>query len=230
GRAARDVEALLAEAKLGGRVAFSVMDVASGAPLEGHGTRTGLPPASVTKAITAVYALDTLGPEYRFGTRLMTDGTVRDGVLRGDLVLAGGGDPTLDTDALADMAARLKNLGIHEVRGTFRVWAGALPFEREIDPAQPPHAGYNPALSGLSLNFNRVRFGWKRNGSDYTVTMDARSGRHRPEVRVARMALADRRSPVYTYRDGGSHDSWTVARGALGNGGARWLPVRKPAQ
>jgi D-alanyl-D-alanine carboxypeptidase/D-alanyl-D-alanine-endopeptidase (penicillin-binding protein 4) len=87
---------------------------------------------------------------------------------------------------------------------------------------------YNPSVSGLNLNFNRVHFEWRRSGNGYAVSMDARSDKYRPEVRVARMAVADRSGPVYTYRDGGDHDSWTVARAALGNAGSRWLPVRRP--
>jgi D-alanyl-D-alanine carboxypeptidase/D-alanyl-D-alanine-endopeptidase (penicillin-binding protein 4) len=115
------------------------------------------------------------------------------------------------------------------VRGRFRVWGGGLPYERAIDPGQPPYVGYNPAISGLNLNFNRVHFGWKRAGDAYEVTIDARSASYRPEVRIARMQVEDRRGPVYTYEDREGRDHWTVARGALGNGGARWLPVRRPA-
>ncbi|MEQ9259660.1 MAG: D-alanyl-D-alanine carboxypeptidase/D-alanyl-D-alanine-endopeptidase, partial [Roseovarius sp.] len=177
---------------------------------------------------TALYALDTLGTGYRFQTRLLADGTLKDGVLRGDLILAGGGDPTLDTDGLAEMAARLKAAGLREVTGRLRVWGGALPFERVIDTTQPEHVGYNPSISGMNLNYNRVHFEWRRSGGSYAVSMDARSGKYRPEVRVARMAVASRSLPVYTYADKGDHDAWTVASGALGNGGARWLPVRKP--
>ena len=55
------------------------------------------------------------------------------GVVQGDLVLAGGGDPTLDTDTLADMARRLKAAGVREVRGQFKVWGGALPQLHQID-------------------------------------------------------------------------------------------------
>ncbi len=228
GRVAPGAEALVDAANLGGRVTFSVMDVDSGLILEGRGGREGQPPASVTKAVTALYALETLGAGYRFATRLLATGPVQNGVLAGDLILAGGGDPTLDTDALAALAAELKRKGVRAVKGRFRVWGGALPFERVIDPSQPEHVGYNPSISGLNLNFNRVHFEWKRGGDGYSVSMDARSKSYRPAVTIARMAIARRKGPVYTYRDGGDHDAWTVASAALGNGGARWLPVRKP--
>ena len=58
--------------------------------------------------------------------------------------------------------------------------------------------------------------------------MEARSDAHRPPVSMARMEVLARSVPVYTYVDRNGRDEWTVARGALGDGGARWLPVRKP--
>ena len=154
---------------------------------------------------------------------------MRDGRLEGDLVLAGSGDPTLDTDALFALAAQLKETGLREVTGRFLLWDGALPRIAEIDPSQPDHVGYNPAVGGLNLNFNRVHFEWRRAGGGWSTAMDARSSSHRPAVRVARMTVADRSLPIYTYERGTGVDRWTVARGALGNGGSRWLPVRHPA-
>jgi D-alanyl-D-alanine carboxypeptidase/D-alanyl-D-alanine-endopeptidase (penicillin-binding protein 4) len=153
---------------------------------------------------------------------------VVDGVVQGDLLLAGGGDPTLDTEALAALAASLKVAGVTAVKGGFKVWGGALAFTPEIDIEQPAHVSYSPAVSGLNLNYNRVHFEWRRAGSSYEVEMDARSGPHRPAVRFARMDVVQRSLPVYTYEDREGRDDWTVARGALGDGGARWLPVRKP--
>ncbi len=228
GRTAPEVAGLIARARLGAQVSFAVAEVSSGLMLETHAARVGMPPASVAKVVTSLYALDALGPGFRFQTRLIALGSVRDGVLRGDLVLAGGGDPTLDTDGLAEMAAGLKATGLREVRGRLRVWGGALPFERAIEPNQPGHVSYNPAVSGLNLNYNRVRFEWKRAGGKWVVSMDARSSKYRPEVRVARISVARREMPVYTYSDQGDHEQWTVASAALGKGGARWLPVRKP--
>lgn len=222
------VSDLLSEADLGGQVGFAVADAFTGEMLEVHHPLRGMPPASVAKAITCAYALDRLGPGHRFRTRLEADGAINNGRLEGDLWLVGSGDPVLDTNALATMASDLRELGLREVTGRLMVADGALPNVFEIDTSQPDHVGYNPAISGLNLNFNRVHFEWQRNGSGYDISLDARSETLRPAVRTARMDVAERSVPVYTYAQVEGRDHWTVARGALGNSGARWLPVRKP--
>ncbi len=224
----RDAEALCAEAGLSGRLGYMVADARTGQLLEHRNPLLGLPPASVLKSITAQYALEALGPAHAFATRVMATGPLVDGRLDGDLVLVGGGDPLLDTDGLAELAAALKAAGLREVKGRFLVHDGALPRIETIDPGQPDQLGYNPAVSGLNLNFNRVHFEWKRAGESYDVTMDARSGSYRPNVAMTRMRLADRKAPIYTYASQGGVEDWTVARSALGAGGSRWLPVRRP--
>ncbi|WGW04093.1 D-alanyl-D-alanine carboxypeptidase/D-alanyl-D-alanine endopeptidase [Tropicibacter oceani] len=221
-------EALIERANLGGKVSFCVADARTGLTLEDHMPALSQPPASVAKALTAAYALELLGPEHRFVTRVMATGGVSEGVVQGDLILAGGADPTLDTDTLAGLAAALKEAGITAVKGGFKVWGGALPFVARIDTEQPDHVSYSPAVSGLNLNYNRVHFEWKRAGQGYNVAMEGRSERHRPSVHFARMGVVPRSLPVYTYEDKAGRDEWTVAKGALGDGGARWLPVRKP--
>jgi D-alanyl-D-alanine carboxypeptidase/D-alanyl-D-alanine-endopeptidase (penicillin-binding protein 4) len=228
-RAVRSVGDILSEAKLAGKVSFAVSNTATGMALETHDATVARPPASVTKAITALYALDALGPDHRFETQLLATGGVVNGEIIGDLILVGGSDPTLDTDALASMAANLKATGIIGVKGGFRVYEAVLPVLARIDPEQPDQVGYNPGVSGLALNYNRVHFEWKRSGDgNYAITMEGRSERYRPAVRMAAMQIRDRSTPVYTYEDLEGVDAWTVARGALGRNGARWLPVRKP--
>lgn len=220
---------LVRAAGLTGALSFAVLDTASGALLEGQNPDMPLPPASVAKALTAAYALDSLGAGHRFRTRLIATGAVSGGVIAGDLVLAGGGDPVLDTDALADLAAALRRAGITQVQGQFLVYDGALPRINQIDGDQAVQAGYNTAIVGINLNFNRVHFQWTRQGSSYELVLDARGRRHQPRVSFATMELAAGSTPVYTFRNGEGRDHWTVARGALGNSGARWLPVRQPA-
>lgn len=227
-RAVRGVDEITAEARLTGNVSFAVSDTETGEKLEALEGDVARPPASVAKAITALYALDALGPEHRFKTQLLATGGVAGGEIMGDLVLVGGADPTLSTDGLATMAANLKAAGIIGVRGGFKVYEAAIPVLDRIDAKQPDQVGYNPGVSALSLNFNRVHFEWRRVSGNYTVTMEGRTDKYRPAVRMAVMQIRDRAAPVYTYEDRGGVDAWTVARGALGGSGSRWLPVRKP--
>lgn len=223
------LDRLVAEAKLGGVTGLAVLDAETGAVIEALGEREVVPPASVLKAITTLFALDRLGPEHRFATRLLATGPVVQGRVQGDLVLVGGGDPTLDTDDLGDMAAALKAAGVTGVTGRFTVWAGALPTLAELAAGQPVQVGYNPALSGMNLNFNRVNLEWKRAPDGWALSMDARGERFLPPVGMARASVVKREHPIFTYRQDGTEEIWTVASGALGKGGSRWLPVRQPA-
>ncbi len=221
-------EALIEAAKLDGKVGFVVADARTGQVLEAHNPLLPLPPASTAKAITSLYAMERLGPGFRFSTDVVATGPVSGGVVQGDVVLVGSGDPTLDTNRLAELAQRMRQAGVTGATGRLRIYEGALPLLSTIDPGQPDHVGYSPGISGLNLNYNRVHFEWKRAGGGYSVAMDARSDRYRPAVRMSRMDVANRSLPVYTYEQRGGVDRWTVASGALGKGGSRWLPVRNP--
>lgn len=227
--AAPAAEALIEAARLGGRVCYAVADARSGALLEAREAEVAMPPASVTKAITALYGLDVLGAGHRFPTRLVATGALGGGRIAGDLVLVGGGDPTLTTDAVGDMAAALRAAGVRGVAGRFLYHSEALPHIDRIDPDQPEHAGYNPAISGLNLNFNRVHVEWRRAGQGWQVVVDARGDRFRPAVELAEVRIVNRAAPVFTYAGEAGHERWTVAAGALNAHGSRWLPVRQPA-
>lgn len=220
---------IIKQAGLSGVVGCVVADLQSGEAFEAVEPDVALPPASVTKAFTALYAIEALGADHQFETRVIAVGNLQDGKLDGDLILAGGGDPNLVTDQLAELAETLKASGLREVSGDFLVWDNALVNLDEIDDTQLDHVGYNPAVTGLNLNFNRVHFEWKREGTTYTTALDARSEKYRPAVTTARMRVVDRGAPVFTYQERDGVDDWTVARRALNNGGSRWLPVRRPA-
>lgn len=223
-----EAPALIDAAKLGGRVGYVVLDARTGTRLEAFEPDQPMPPASVAKTVTSLYAVEHLGRGYRFPTRLIATGPIQGGRIAGDLILAGGGDPTLTTDTLGDMAAALRRKGVTGITGRFLYWGGALPYDRAIDQSQPDYIGYNPAVSGLNLNFNRVYFEWKRGAQGYDLSMDARAERFVPKVYTSRISVAARDLPVYTYSDRGAVEEWTVASAALGKAGGRWLPVRRP--
>jgi D-alanyl-D-alanine carboxypeptidase/D-alanyl-D-alanine-endopeptidase (penicillin-binding protein 4) len=227
----KGVADLVTAAKLGaGVVAFAVADAGTGRLLESTNATMPLPPASVCKAVTALYALEKLGPSHRFTTRVLRTGAINDGRLDGDLILAGGGDPTFDTDKMGDLVASLAARGVRRVTGRFLAYAGALPEMDRIAADQPDHVGYNPAISGLMLNFNRVNFEWKRANGKWSLAMDARGERFVPPVKMAKMRVAARDLPIFAYETSPpAEDHWSVAETALGDDGSRWLPVRHPA-
>lgn len=221
-------EALIEAAKLRGDVSFAVAELGTGRILETSPTAQSLPPASVMKAVTALYALDVLGAEHRFDTKVLATAPIEAGVLKGDLILVGGGDPTVDTDDLAALVDQLVAAGLKSVRGRLVVYGGALPYVEAIDPGQPKHVGYATSVSGICLNFNRVYFDWKKVNGQLQTAMEARSLNHRPAVDVARMALSDRKAPVFDYVNQDGLDQWSVSRHALKKDGGRWLPTRHP--
>ena len=89
--------------------------------------RTLLIPASTAKLVTLAAAATGLGWDFRFETQLLADGPINDGVLHGDLVVRGTGDPTIGgrgtsapddpEDLFTDWATTLKAAGIHRVSG-----------------------------------------------------------------------------------------------------------------
>ncbi|MFF0014427.1 D-alanyl-D-alanine carboxypeptidase/D-alanyl-D-alanine-endopeptidase [Streptomyces sp. NPDC005374] len=105
GKALADVLGpLLHNAALGPRPTAAVVDVAGGKQLYGTGAGTALTPASTTKIATAVAALSALGADHRLTTRAALEADTR------ELVLVGGGDPTLTARKDADSWASLREL------------------------------------------------------------------------------------------------------------------------
>jgi D-alanyl-D-alanine carboxypeptidase/D-alanyl-D-alanine-endopeptidase (penicillin-binding protein 4) len=222
-------DALVTEAGLTGHVGFVLIDMATGEVLDARHPDGPFPPASTAKAITAVYALETLGPEHRFVTELRADGPIRGGTISGALALVGGGDPDLDTDDLADLMDQAARAGLKKVTGVLTVDGRALPSVVRIDPEQPEHVAYNPSVGGLNLNYNRALFEWRKAKGGHDLSVRAAARRNGPAISAVTVALGAPGSAVFTaLGDQGGAEAWTVAPGALGKDGGRWLPVRRP--
>lgn len=228
GSASPGFDSILAEAGLSGDKSIVLVDLDSGRVLEAESPSRALPPASVTKVVTTLYGLRKLGATHRFTTRILATGPVEGGIVQGDLVLMGAGDPHLDSDSFGDLVGQLVTRGITGVSGRFRIYDGALPFIDQIDDQQPDYVGYNPSLSGLILNFNRVYFEWKRGKDGFDLSLSATGARFKPQIEGIGMSVSDRDTPVFAHSQDGKGESWSVRKASLGKGGGRWLPVRRP--
>lgn len=78
-------------------------------------------PASVMKIVTSIAALDKLGVGYRFKTEFRAHGEIKAGVLSGDLIVVGGGDPAFSLADARSAGAALRKAGITSVTGNLIV-------------------------------------------------------------------------------------------------------------
>ena len=107
----------------GSQWSVTVVSLDQGDTLVAHAPDLQLAPASNMKLFTSAAALYYLGPQYRYSTFLLTDGKIENGVLVGDLIVYGTGDPTLSDRFGQKMriwntfADTLTALGVREIRG-----------------------------------------------------------------------------------------------------------------
>jgi D-alanyl-D-alanine carboxypeptidase/D-alanyl-D-alanine-endopeptidase (penicillin-binding protein 4) len=118
-------------------VSVCVLDLTNSKTVAQFNSSQSVTPASVLKLLTTGAALELLGPDFRFETKLATSGTIENGQLAGDIHIQGGGDPSLGSKQvpgnpeafLADWVNAVKNAGIHHVTG--RVLADPSVFDDE---------------------------------------------------------------------------------------------------
>ncbi len=98
-------------------VAVDMRRAISGETLVAHNNQAIFRPASIMKLVTTQAALETLGPNHRWITRLHIDGVQRGDVLQGDLIIEGSGDPRFAYEDLWRLLRQLRAIGIREIRG-----------------------------------------------------------------------------------------------------------------
>src|SRR5580700_9994759 len=113
--------ALAQLARSGAQVSAAAIDLDNDHALDELHPDTHLTPASLTKLVTAAAALNQWPPDKVFHTRLLATGAIVDGELRGDLLLLGAGDPSLDDQSFWSLAAQLRGAGVTRVSGRLLV-------------------------------------------------------------------------------------------------------------
>lgn len=108
-------------------VSFCIADADSGKIIFRHNSERSLIPASVMKLVTSSAAIELLGPDYRFKTSIGYTGRISKffNILNGDIVIRGGGDPSLGSDrfpgyneSFADKwISKFRELDIRDITG-----------------------------------------------------------------------------------------------------------------
>ena len=117
-------------------------------------------PASVMKLITTYAALDQLGADFTWKNRVYIDGTLDQGVLTGNLIVRGSGDPKLVLERIDDLFKQVQARGVREVRGNILLDRSVfdVPDKNPADFDDEPLRPYNAMPDGLLLNFKSLIF------------------------------------------------------------------------
>ena len=218
--AARDDEGQVIAAA-GGRMADAVDARAGQGAFDGapvlkveHQSGQAFNPASTMKLVTTYAALAMLGPEYRWTTRFHTTGTMKNGVLQGDLIMQGGGDPHLVIEDLHALMADLRAKGLTTIRGDLviddsrfavgpaygeafdgdasqaynvRPWAALTNFKASrlvVDP-KSKRLVLDPPLADVQLRYGVVLKGRCRSGATRVSVSDGATPAGRATVAVS---------------------------------------------
>jgi serine-type D-Ala-D-Ala carboxypeptidase/endopeptidase (penicillin-binding protein 4) len=154
-------------------VALVVQEVGALRPLFSLDPSRPMNPASVMKLVTTFTALELLGRDYRWKTEAYLGGPLDAGVLRGDLILKGYGDPKITIEQWQSFMAALRAKGLERVTGDLgldRTWFRPGPH----DPAEfdrEPLKPYNVGPDALLVSFKSVRFVFAPNAAGDAVAL-----------------------------------------------------------
>lgn len=155
-------------------ISISIYNIDSGKEIVGYQSTRSMVPASTLKSITTGAALGILGPDFTFQTQIKYTGQIgADGTLTGDIIIVGGGDPTLGfkrgnlseryDKEMAIWANAIRDAGIRSING--RIIADPSIFESgTVSPKwiyEDIGNYYGAGASGLNIHENKYNLVFK---------------------------------------------------------------------
>ncbi len=138
-----------------------VQSTDSETPMVSHNADRLFNPASTIKVATTLAALIELGPNYTWPTSIRSTAPVENGILRGDLIIRGTGDPGMVSEEHWRMLRDLQRMtGLKRIEGDVILDAGYFMLPPE-DPGAfdgQPYRAYNQLAYALHVNSNAIRF------------------------------------------------------------------------
>lgn len=163
------MDSILADTTLTGTsYSFCFADAETGEILFSHDADRNLASASVMKLYPTSVALSLLGPCYRYTTTIYLAGDLnsRKGILDGDIIIAGGGDPALGSayfsehygDLVQNWVQALRDAGIRRVRGRVAAAKSIYDFSPAPDGWAWGDLGYSYGAGVYDININDNKF------------------------------------------------------------------------
>ena len=170
-------------------VALYVQAVEGKSPVLSHNADKSMNPASVMKLVTTNAALDVLSPTYRWKTEVYRDGNLINGVLQGNLVIKGYGDPSFKAQEFWRLLMSLQQLGIKQINGDLIIdksyFAKNVGNRKTFD--DEPWRAYNAEPSAFLVNGRNTSFKFSATETGVNVSQEFEL----PEVQIVnKMKLA----------------------------------------
>lgn len=219
---------LLANAGIG----IAVYDTQTGEPLIKSEPQLSLVPASIFKLVTTATALEVFGQDYRFKTTLSYTGTIKNDTLRGDLLVVGGGDPTLGSEFfpetknfLAEWTKSLKSAKIRVVTGNLIIDSSV--YEKIPTPGswawEDLGSYYGAGASGISVFDNLFEIHLKSPEPAGQLTKILKVVPEIPGLVIENEVLSSDINSDQAYVFGNPEDSRRVVRGTIPKGRADFV-------
>ena len=155
-------------------VAVEVREVGKHTSLISLNSRHPMNPASTMKLLTTYAALDLLGPAYTWKTEAYIDGELKDGVLNGNLIFKGYGDPKFSVEQFWLWLSELRARGLREIHGDLILDRSYFELPAH-DPAEfdsDPLRAYNVGPDALLINFNTLRLRYMPDGEKLKIVTE----------------------------------------------------------
>ena len=141
-------------------ISIYVRDLHAKSPLLEHNVDKLRTPASTMKLLTTYASLKELGPNYSWRTEVWLRGELKNGVLDGDLILKGFGDPFLVYEQFWKLVKTLRDKGLRVINGDVIIdnsYFQLADYDRSAFDGKPFRV-YNAPPSALMFNFQATRF------------------------------------------------------------------------
>lgn len=155
-------------------VAIEVRETGKLRPLISLNAARPMNPASTMKLLTTYAGLEILGPAYRWKTEAYLDGKLENGILYGNVIFKGYGDPKLTLEEFWLWLRELRQRGLREICGNI-VLDNSFFADDNYDPAafdNKPNRAYNVGPKALLLNFNALHLRLLPSGTQITALLE----------------------------------------------------------
>jgi D-alanyl-D-alanine carboxypeptidase/D-alanyl-D-alanine-endopeptidase (penicillin-binding protein 4) len=208
-------------------IGVAISDIKTGEMLFKSEPQLSLAPASILKIVTTATTLEVFGPDFRFQTKLLYSGIIRNDTLFGDLQVIGGGDPTLGSNYFPDIrefldewvkAVQSKN--IRTVKGN--LIADASIYESQMIPNtwiwEDIGNYYGAGASGLSVFDNLYEIHLSSENVSERPTKILRINPEIPNLDLQNEVLSSDLNSDQAYVFGSPMESKRVIRGTIPKG------------